>query len=71
MGGYGLFVWLSFAAAGASLTLVWVDGFLTKQKLFKKVLKEQQRLARINAAKNVRNSDGENKWTQEDKNVWW
>lgn len=59
MGGYGLFVWLSFCAAALSLALVWVDAFLTKQNLFKKILKEQHRQARINAAKQAQNNDGE------------
>lgn len=58
MGGYGLFVWLSFFAAALSLALVWVDAFVTKQNLFKKVLKEQDRQARIQAAKNTLNSGG-------------
>ena len=50
MGGYGLYVWLSFGAAGSSLLLLWLDSFFSKRTLFTQVLREQSRQARIKAA---------------------
>jgi heme exporter protein D len=50
MGGYGLFVWLSFGAAFVSLFVLWADSFLSKQSLLNQVLSEQARLVRIKAA---------------------
>ena len=49
MGGYGLYVWLSFGAATLSLLILWVDAFFSKRTLFTKVLSEQARQARIKA----------------------
>ena len=50
MGGYGLYVWLSFGAATLSLLILWVDAFFSKQTFLNKVLSEQARQARIKAA---------------------
>lgn len=50
MGGYGLFVWLSFGAASLSLLTLWLDSFFSKRTLFSQVLSEQARQARIKAA---------------------
>jgi heme exporter protein D len=50
MGGYGLYVWLSFGVATLSLLILWVDAFFSKRTLFSKVLSEQARQARIKAA---------------------
>lgn len=50
MGGYGLYVWLSFATATVSLLVLWADSFFSKQSLFTQVLTEQARQARIKAA---------------------
>jgi heme exporter protein D len=50
MGGYGLFVWLSFGAAFVSLFVLWADSFLSKQSLLNQVLSEQARQVRIKAA---------------------
>ena len=50
MGGYALYVWLSFGAAVLSLLVLWLDSFFSKQTLFTQVLSEQARQARIKAA---------------------
>jgi len=50
MGGYGLYVWLSFGAAALSLLVLWVDSFFSKRTLLTQVLSEQARQARIKAA---------------------
>jgi heme exporter protein D len=50
MGGYGLFVWLSFGAAFVSLFVLWADSFLSKQSLLNQVLSEQARQVRVKAA---------------------
>lgn len=50
MGGYGLYVWLSFGLGFLCLALLWLDSVWSKRKLFKQVLTEQVRLARIKAA---------------------
>lgn len=63
MGGYGLYVWLSFGAAALSLLVLWGDSFLSKRTLLTQVLSEQARQARIKAAAEksavVENSNGE------------
>jgi heme exporter protein D len=64
MGGYGLYVWLSFAAALISLALVWLDSALTKQKLFKQILQEQARQQRIQTAKTNQTVDKPNDETE-------
>jgi heme exporter protein D len=58
MGGYGLYVWLSFGASALSLLVLWLDSFFSKRTLLTQVLKEQARQARIKAAA-VKNSNGE------------
>ena len=50
MGGYGLYVWLSFGIGFVSLICLWLDSFMNKKALFKNVHTEQARLARIKAA---------------------
>jgi heme exporter protein D len=50
MGGYGLYVWLSFGAASLSLLVLWLDSFLSKRTLLTQVLSEQARQARIKVA---------------------
>jgi heme exporter protein D len=50
MGGYGLYVWLSFGSAALSLLVLWLDSLFSKRKLFTQVLSEQTRQARIKAA---------------------
>jgi heme exporter protein D len=50
MGGYGLYVWLSFGAATLGLLILWVDAFFSKRTFLNKVLSEQARQARIKAA---------------------
>jgi heme exporter protein D len=50
MGGYGLYVWLSFGAAAISLLVLWLDSFFSKRTLLTEVLSEQTRQARIKAA---------------------
>ncbi|MGS2719881.1 heme exporter protein CcmD [Paraglaciecola aestuariivivens] len=51
MGGYALYVWLSFGVALFSVAVMWIQAWLTKQSLLKRVLQEQARQARIQAAK--------------------
>jgi heme exporter protein D len=58
MGGYGLYVWLSFGASALSLSVLWLDSFFSKRTLLMQVLKEQARQARIKAAAE-QNSNGE------------
>jgi heme exporter protein D len=50
MGGYGLYVWLSFGASALSLLILWLDSFFSKRTLLTQVLKEQARQARIKTA---------------------
>ena len=50
MGGYGLYVWLSFGSAVLSLLVLWLDSFFSKRTLLTQVLNEQARQARIKAA---------------------
>jgi heme exporter protein D len=50
MGGYGLYVWLSFGAATLSLLVLWLDSFFSKRTLLTQVLTEQIRQVRIKAA---------------------
>jgi heme exporter protein D len=50
MGGYGLYVWLSFGSAVLSLLVLWLDSFFSKRTLLTQVLSEQARQARIKAA---------------------
>lgn len=52
MGGYGLYVWLSFFLCFIILTLVALETVLSKRQLMKKsqqLQQRQQRLARRNA----------------------
>jgi heme exporter protein D len=58
MGGYGLYVWLSFGASTLSVLILWLDSFFSKRTLLTQVLKEQARQARIKAAA-VKNINGE------------
>lgn len=58
MGGYALYVWLSFGTAALSIAVLWGDSFLSKQRLFTQVLSEQARQTRIKAA-NEQSSNGE------------
>ena len=58
MGGYGLYVWLSFGASASSLLILWLDSFFLKRTLLTQVLKEQARQARIKTAA-VKNINGE------------
>ncbi|MFT2091677.1 heme exporter protein CcmD [Paraglaciecola sp. 2405UD69-4] len=50
MGGYGLYVWLSFGLGFLSLAWLWLDSVFSQKSLFKRVHAEQARLARIKAA---------------------
>lgn len=58
MGGYGLYVWLSFGVSFISLACLWLDSFFSKKALFKNVHVEQARLARIKAASENQLSNG-------------
>lgn len=51
MGGYGLYVWLSFGLGMLSLVILWLSSWLTKKRLFKLVLIEQARQQRIQQVK--------------------
>jgi heme exporter protein D len=50
MGGYGLYVWLSFGLGLLSLAILWLSSWSTKKTLFKQVLREQVRQQRIQQA---------------------
>lgn len=50
MGGYGLYVWLSFGVSAMCLLIMWLDAYYLKRTLLTRVLKEQARQRRINAA---------------------
>ncbi|MEP1447579.1 MAG: heme exporter protein CcmD [Paraglaciecola sp.] len=50
MGGYGLYVWLSFGATALSLLVLWLNSLFSKRALMTQVLREQARQARIKAA---------------------
>ena len=58
MGGYGIYVWLSFGSAALCLLVLWLDSFFSKRTLLTQVLCEQARQARIKAAA-VQSSNGE------------
>lgn len=51
MGGYGLYVWLSFGLGLLSLVILWWSSWSTKKRLFKQVIAEQARQQRIQHAK--------------------
>jgi heme exporter protein D len=51
MGGYGLYVWLSFGLGLLSVIILWLSSWFTKKRLFKQVLKEQARQQRIQQLK--------------------
>ncbi len=51
MGGYGFYVWLSFGVGFFCLAVLWISSFSTKRNLFKQVMSEQARQARIQAAR--------------------
>ena len=59
MGGYGLYVWLSFGAGTICLIGLWIDSVLNKKALFKHVMAEQARQARIKAAAKSQGENGE------------
>jgi len=64
MGGYGLYVWLSFGASALSLLVLWLDSLFSKRTLLTFVISEQKRQARIKAAAELsatakQSSDGE------------
>jgi heme exporter protein D len=50
MGGYSLYVWLSFGSAALSLFVLWLDSLFSKRNLLTQVLSEQARQSRIKAA---------------------
>ncbi|WP_133468385.1 heme exporter protein CcmD [Paraglaciecola marina] len=58
MGGYGLYVWLSFGVSFLSLAWLWLDSFFSKKALFKNVHAEQARLARIKVASENSENNG-------------
>jgi heme exporter protein D len=51
MGGYGLYVWLSFGLGLLSVAVLWLSSWSTKKSLFQQALKEQARQQRIQQAK--------------------
>ena len=67
MGGYGVYVWLSFVISFVALGLLLLDSAMTKQKLFKQVLSEVARKARIQRSRqgSDENSDLQNSDLQE------
>jgi len=50
MGGYGLYVWLSFGSSALCLLVLWLDSHFSKRRLITQVLHEQTRQGRIKAA---------------------
>jgi heme exporter protein D len=50
MGGYGLFVWLSFGGSLLALLILWADSLLAKRSLFANVQREVARKQRIRIA---------------------
>jgi heme exporter protein D len=55
MGGYAFYVWLSFVISFLALALLLLDSSLTKQKLFKQVVTEVARKARIKRSRQSNN----------------
>ncbi len=51
MGGYALYVWLSFGVSIVAMVWIVLDSRLSHKKLLKQVRLEQARQARINAAR--------------------
>jgi len=61
MGGYGLYVWLSFGLGLLSMALLWGSAWLSKKRLLQQVVIEQDRQTRINQARQAANNhDGKN-----------
>ncbi|MDF2177488.1 heme exporter protein CcmD [Aliiglaciecola sp. CAU 1673] len=50
MGGYGLYVWLSFGVGLLSLLLLWWHGLHSRRCLIEALRKEQARQTRIRAS---------------------
>ena len=51
MGGYGIFVWLSFGVTAIAMLGIVIESQIANRQLIKQVAQERARRARINAAK--------------------
>lgn len=63
MGGYALYVWLSFGVSLVALGWIVTDSASTHKKLLKNAHQEQARQARIAAARKAKNIDVESQQT--------
>lgn len=63
MGGYALYVWLSFGVSLVALGWIVIDSVSTHKKLIKNTHQEQARQARIAAARKAKNIDVESQQT--------
>jgi heme exporter protein D len=55
MGGYGLYVWLSFGLGLLSMALLWGGAWLGKKRLLRQIIVEQARQTRVNQARQTAN----------------
>ena len=53
MGGYGFFVWLSFAVTLVAMVGIWFESRKARQQVVRQILQEQARKQRIQAAKSA------------------
>ena len=51
MGGYGFFVWLSFAVTAIAMLAIWFESRLARKRVVKQIIQEQARKQRIQSAK--------------------
>ena len=51
MGGYGFFVWLSFAVTAIAMFAIWFESRLARKRVVKQIIQEQARKQRIQSAK--------------------
>ncbi len=51
MGGYGFFVWLSFAVTLVAMVGIWFESRKARQQVVRQILQEQARKQRIQTAK--------------------
>jgi heme exporter protein D len=54
MGGYGFFVWLSFAVTLVAMVGIWFESRKARQQVVRQILQEQARKQRIQAAKSAK-----------------
>ena len=69
MGGYGFYVWLSFGAAAAILTILFVNSAMGHQKVISQIAKRKVREDKLRAARAIRKQQNEQAVKQGDQPV--